>query len=310
MSETDFKHDPAADVTTAVQALLPEMRQKSRKGWLLIALTTVMTVGISYLVATTTESSGKGIVFFPAIGILLITAIVRRTCRAHESAVMPILARTVGLDFSKDAQAFDKSLPARLLPEGDLRMAEDLLSGTFGGRAIRLAEVKVETGGKNSRILFKGVVANFPNAVVMPPFFIAPEGQTGKSFWSRDRLDVDGLVRIRTVTGRSGLQYGVWASSLAVADNPALGAVLAILTDLEHRVGGDTKLFSATSNGEVTHVALSHERDLYKIGGLLMDQTKIFDDVQAAYRDLTVPLTIATQLMEAEKNVGESTKKL
>jgi hypothetical protein len=117
------------------------------------------------------------------------------------------------------------------------------------------------------------------------------------------------LVQIRTVTGGMGRRFGVWASSTAAADHPALGAVLDILTDLERRVSSNAELLSATSNGEEMHVALTHKRDLYKIGGLFVSAATILEDVQAAYRDLTMPLTIAMQLMEAEKRVGETVGK-
>lgn len=294
------------DVTAAVGALMPDLRRQIRLAWILIALVTALALVIGYNLLGVGE--GPTFLFPVLIGGVLIASIVRWTRKAHEKALMPILASTVGLSYDKNATGFAKVLPKRLLPDG-VRSGEDLLSGRIGGRMIRMAEVKVETGGKNSRTLFKGVVANFPNAVAMPPFFIAEEGQTGRSFWFGNRLDVDGLVKIRTVSGRAGRSYGVWASSAAVADNPALGAVVEIVTDLEHRISAEVQLFSATSNGEEMHVALTQKRDLYKIGGLFLNQTTILDEVQAAYRDLTVPLTIAAWLMEAEKQAGESVKK-
>jgi hypothetical protein len=165
------------DVTTAVQALLPELRRKSRQGWMLIALVSVLAAAGTYALA----GVGEGATWlFPLMaGVFLIALIVGWIRKRHESMVMPILATTVGLSYAKDASGFVRCLPQRLLPKGRICRGEDCLSGAIGGRTIRMAEVKVETGGKNSRTLFKGVVANFPNAVAMPPFFIADEDQTG-----------------------------------------------------------------------------------------------------------------------------------
>lgn len=306
MSTSANPSDVQPDVTTAVRALMPDLHRHTRQAWILIGLVAVLVLIFGYNLLGVGE--GPTFLFPVLIGGVLIALIVRWTRKSHEKAIMPILASTVGFSYDKNATGFAKALPNRLLPDG-IRAGEDFLTGRIGGRIILMAEVKVETGGKNSRTLFKGVVANFPNAVPMPPFFIAPEGQTGRSFWFGNRLDVEGLVQIRAVTGMAGRRFGVWASSTAVADNPALSAVVEILTELEQRVSGEAQLFSATSNGEEMHVALTHKRDLYKMGGLFLNQTTILDEVQAAYRDLTIPLTIAGRLMEAEKKAEEDVKK-
>ncbi|MBA3908589.1 MAG: hypothetical protein C0524_01630 [Rhodobacter sp.] len=62
---------------------------------------------------------------------------------------------------------------------------------------ICMAGTKVETGGRNSRMLFKGVVAQFPNRVAMPAFFIADEAQTrpGMFFGGRGATDVPHHLR-------------------------------------------------------------------------------------------------------------------
>ena len=44
------------------------------------------------------------------------------------------------------------------------------------------------------------------------------------------------------------------------------------------------------------HVALTHKRNLFRIGGLFPNEAAIFQDVQTAMQDLTVPLTLATTL--------------
>lgn len=310
MTDLSAAPDDTPDITATLQALMPDLRRHTRQGWALIGAVCLVAAAISFLVVDTWEWDEylQWLILGLVLGGALVFALAARTRRAHEAAIMPILTRTVGLDYQKDASRFLKSLPTRLLPGGLSRKSEDLLYGRIGGRAIQMAEVKIATGGKDSRNLFQGLVINFKNAVAMPPFFIAETSQTEKSFWLGNRLDVEGLVQIRTVIGQ-GRPYGVWAASTAVADHPGLSAVLAVLTDLPWLVGSNAELFSATSDGEQMHIALTHKRDLYRIGGLFASQDAIMAGVQAAYGDLKLPLTIASRLMDAEKSVGEGVKK-
>ena len=75
----------------------------------------------------------------------------------------------------------------------------------------------------------------------------------------------------------------------------------AILTRIEDHVGSGAELYAATSNGEEMHIALSHKRNLFHLGGLFPDENQLFRDVRAAMQDLTVPLTLAKLLIEAEQ---------
>lgn len=300
---------PLPDVTHAVRELLPALRGHTRAGWFQIAVVTVLSFLAILFAIAELEGEGKIKIIFIAglIGALIIGYIARRTRSQHEAAVMPILGHTVGLSHTKDAGHFAKSLPMRLLPHRAITSGEDHLAGRIGDRTLEMAEIKAETGGKNSRTLFQGIVARFPNAVPMPPFFIADEAQTRSGLFFSGHLDVEGLVQVQTIS-TGGTSYGIWASSAAAVEHPALAEVIRILTNLPSRVSAAAQLFSATSNGEITHVALTHKRNLYQIGGLFFDEAQLLRDVETALRDLTVPLTIAHQLMEAERAVGGAAK--
>lgn len=52
------------------------------------------------------------------------------------------------------------------------------------------------------------------------------------------------------------------------------------------------------------HVALSHKRNLFHLGGLFPDEAQLFRDVRAAMQDPTVPLTPAKALIGAEETVA------
>ena len=236
------------------------------------------------------------VVGFVTLALCLVVASWVR--RRHGTFIKPFLARTAGLSFSPKAKEFIAGLPTRLLPRASVRKGEDLLSGLIGDRNVEMAEVKFETGGKNSTTLFQGVVLSFPNVAPLPPFFIVSEAQTEKRFLVGARIAVDGLVRVGSRLG-GNVAYGVWASSPDVAERPALDAMLKILIDLDPVLGWQADLLSATSNDEVIHIALSHKRDLFRMGGLFATSDRLMQDVRQAYVDLTLPM--ATRLLEVER---------
>ena len=220
--------------------------------------------------------------------------------RKQEALVMPVLAAAVGLTYAKDAGGFLRALPNRLLPKG-VKSAEDLVQGNLGAHRIEMAEIKIETGGKNSRTLFAGLVARFPNRVAMPAFFIAREDKTRPGMFFGGELSTDGLYLLRSVIGGGGASYGVWTSWTARDEPAALAPVVEKVTRIEDLLGRGTQLYAATCDGTEMHVALTHSRNLFRIGGLFPNESDVFADVRAAMQDLTVPLTLAKALIETEE---------
>jgi hypothetical protein len=298
------------DVGAAVQALQPQLRRQS-----LVATAGVTALGIATFILAMLawnairddpgerfKISGLAVL----VGGLCISLVLGWQRRAQESLVMPLVARAAGLAYQKNATDFRKSLPARLLPKNSVQKAEDQISGQLGNHTIHMAEIKVETGGKNSRTLFKGVVARLQNRVAMPAFFLAPHAQTTPGFFGGAWMPTDGLYHLRDVTSPTGAAYGLWTSWTDREEPPALAAVVRVLTELESTVGKTVTLFSATSNGETMHLALSHPRDLYRIGGLFPTSAGLFAAVHAATQDLSLVLDLARQLIAAEEIAARS----
>ncbi len=303
--------DATTEVALAVRALLPGLRRQA------ILATTIITLAITGagVAAVLFLNSGMDgddrwkMAFFAGLAAFLVVGwTYRSTVRNQEAQVMPVLARSIGLGYSKDAGAFVKALPKRLLPNRGIRGGEDHVEGTLGAHAIQMAEVLVETGGKNSRTLFKGLVAQFPNRTEMPAFFIALEDKTRPGIFFGGELSTEGLHHLRTVTGNGGRSYGIWTSWSEMKEPPALSAVIDILTRIENHVGSGAELYAATSNGVEMHIALSHKRNLFHLGGLFPDENQLFRDVRAAMQDLTVPLTLAKALIEAEETAATKVK--
>lgn len=282
---------------------MPAIRRKSIEGWLLVAAAIILTFyALFYLVGKADKPFQLALITI-GIAVLVIFTISAYVQRGHTRQIMPMLAETAGMSYSQTARDFYLSLPPRLLPIATVRKGEDLVSGRLGGRQVSFAELTYETGGKNSSTLFKGIVASFANQAPMPPFFIVDEAQTKGWFNFGGNINVDDLIAVRSLPGGFGVTYGVWVSPSAKADHPALDATLKILTDLQDAIGSGARLFSASSDGETMHVALSHKRNLFKIGGLLANRDQLINDITLAYHDLTLPLVIVSKLLEAERGV-------
>jgi hypothetical protein len=299
------------DVGAAVHALKPQLTRMSVVALALMTVIGVATVvSVVYLLNLIDDGGDRfkfGMITV-IIGGLLMAFAYRHMRRKQEALVMPVVAQAVGMTYSKDAKFFLNGLPDRLLPRAAVRKAEDYVHGKLGNHTIQMAEVEIATGGKNSRTLFKGVVAQFRNSIQMPGFFLAPHAQTKPGMIFKAWIPTDGLYHLRDVVGASGVTYGVWTSWTDMQEPPALKAVVDILTSLESRLATPMTLFTATSNGEEMHVALSHDRNLFSVGGLFQDDARLFSDVFGATRDLAVPLDLVKELVAAEVAATEKVK--
>lgn len=284
--------------------LYPVLREKRRRGWIIAVATVIGAVVFAVFAPSLFDSNDLRI---PALGIAVgfggVTMLNRWVARAQQQLVMPHLARTVDLEYQQNASAFLNRIPQRLLPRASVQKAEDHLSGKVGGRKFEMAEVKIKTGGKRSRTVFQGFVLRFENVAPLPAFFLAQAHETDRWF---SRIDTSDLVESQKIRGQNDVAYGVWLSKAGMAQkDPALTAVIDILTDLEEQIEGYVRLFSATSTGEEMHIALDHSSDLYRIGGLMASDEAIMDAIKKASEELNIPLQIVSTLLEAERQSVE-----
>jgi hypothetical protein len=294
------------DITATLPGILPTLRRETLKGWAMMAGLLTAAVIVALSVKDIGKDGRAWALVIVVMAVVSLGAIATYIRRRHEALIMPLLTRAAGLSYDQKGRWFLDSLPPRLLPKASDRTCEDVLSGRIGDRPIRFAEVKIETGGKNSSTLFRGVVMEFPNLVDMPAFFIASERETRGFFIFKGNIRVDDLVQVQTLTGRSGAEYGVWCSSAIAAEKPGFGAVVNVLTGLESIIGGDAKLYTASSDGREMHLAISHKRDLFKIGGMFADTTRLMQDIRHAYDDMTLPMRIVSALLAAEAEVAKA----
>jgi hypothetical protein len=299
------------DISATVDALFPQLTRLSIFAALAIAATLVVAFGllvIAHGAIDTGEDGFKAVAIIGGGGLALMVLAYARMRRAQEALVMPLVAQAVGLAYQKDAKGFLRSLPAALLPGNAQKTAEDYVSGRLGAHEIRMAEISVETGGKNSRTLFEGLVAEFHHQVPMPAFLLAPAEQTTPGLVFRAWIPTDDLIYRRDLVGSSGESHGLWTGRFEGEEPPALRPVTEAIVGIETRIAAPVTLFTAAASGTETYLALSHSRNLFRIGGFFPPRTKVLADVQIAAGDLSIALAIARELIAVEALVADTAR--
>jgi hypothetical protein len=294
--------DPTPDLGTALADVMPKIRSATHQGWAMIIAAWVLALPVSVILKPLVEKDFLWVLAPFGAAAILTAVILRHVKHRHVGLIMPHLARTMGLSFRRDGKAFLATLPERLLPKAVVT-AEDHLTGRIGGREVDLAEVKVETGGKNSRTLFKGLVIRIPNLVPLPAAFVAPAQQTEKGFLRGAWLNTNGLFRIKDIMIQ-GAPYAIWASAREADPSDGLDQLLSCLTGMGTTAERPLTLYTATSNREVVHLAYGHESDLFNIGGLLARDEDVMAGVRAAFGDLSMALKITSAILALEARLA------
>lgn len=299
MSQREQEPATAVDYDEALAKVMPRLRHTQRLGKAAIVLLGVLAVGAAFALIR----FGGALALLPILLFVMSAVVVANLVKSeHVKLVMPSIAAMIRMEFDRGAVGFTDKLPSRLLP-GPIRNASDLMHGTVAGRTIRFAEVKVETGGKSSSTLFHGLVIHIPNLVLMPPLFIARDETLKRSFFKGPSLDASGLVKVGDMRGTSGSDYSLWSSSMKVTEDPGMKAVLDLLKRLDVLAGAEAKVFSITSNGEETHIAIACEEDIYPIGGLGLSNTGIADQMKTTVDQIALSLGAVSAVLTAETEV-------
>lgn len=290
--------DPAAE---AISRLLPVIRSTKRNGWLQAA---AGTIGLLALAAALISWGGKAVDWALLAAVMAFAVpfwVATEVRKKHERALLPVISESFGLIHRKSPAGFFESLPEVFLPKGGVRTADDQMSGRLADRRFTFTEVKVATGGKRSRTLFRGVVTETETGRLLPPFVIASTSETKGFLFLKANVHVAGMDWHHGVTAPDGTFYGLWSRPDTGVDGMAgMSAFLDRMVAIGPEVLGDSRLYSVACTGTSILVALGHSRDFFRIGGLLADEQTIMSDIRAAASEFSQPVRLVTEILRAE----------
>lgn len=290
--------DPSS---AAMDSVLVEMRKARTNGWVLVAFTAVVSVMLALMALGIDEDPLVWSFMALVLGGIVVLGIVAWVRNQHERSVMPTIAAAFGLSYQKAPSQFYQDLPQNFIPLGGRRSVDDLMAGTVADRKFRFAECKTETGGKNSRPLFKGVVLVVESKGTLPSFTIASEKETKGFMFFKGRVQVDEIPLLHQAAGRDGQSYGLWSHSSDARNMAGLRAFMDQIIALGPKVLGQSTLYSLVSTGGFYYVSLRHSRDLFKIGGLFSDDTTVMSDMRTAAAEFAHPIEMVTEILRAEE---------
>ncbi len=304
MSDPDSSaRDP---LETALSDALPYLRSLRIQG---LAGMAALLVGTVFLVITLLNR-GKDAQSWAIIagfaGVFAMIALAGWVKKSHEAAIMPILASTLNLSHQKSAKHFITQIPENFIPRGSKQSCDDLMSGQIAARPFCFAEVKTETGGKNSSTLFDGVVIEVKAREMLPEFLIAPVRQT-KGFWIfKGNVNVENQSRWHSATGGNDEEYGLWSPSQQPAERKVMEALMDRMLNLGGSLGSGSSLYSVACTGHYIYVALRHKREMFRIGGVFSTHEELMADIRTATGELDVPLRLAGEVVRAEEALHEA----
>jgi hypothetical protein len=279
-----------------IRAALPGLKRRRIMGGLGMAATGAAGfIGAVWSLSLPDEGWKISALFVVGAGFLCFW-IAKQTSRAHEAALMPIIAGTFGLSHQKNGKAFLRAAPSPFLPMGGVQAADDVLTGRLAGQVFTWAEVETETGGKNSRTLFHGLLLEVP-APGTPKLLAAPEEHTRPGMVFRADVDVQGLRWLgRDPGGGPGGTEVFSTDGDPSLTGPQVADLMARLLRLGGPVGGS--FFAACFTGRALWLAISHDRELFAIGGVVSDEHTLMADIRRAAQDFRGPMEIAGRAME------------
>lgn len=295
---------PAQDPETeAFSAVLPFIRSSRRTGWILMAASVAAIVVVSAWLFSLGEdgfSWGIAVLF---VGLMMVPfAIADNVRRKQEKQVLPLIARAFGLTYTKSPPDIFYSLPEVFIPRGGRRSVDDQMAGEVAGRRFEFTEVKTETGGKNSRTLFRGVVVSIANARKLPQFVIASTKETKGFLFFRGNVHVEGMEYHEGVTGADGTYYGLWShGGQDVGQLAGLQAFMRRMSEIGPQVLGSGMLYSVACDGRSIHVALTHGQDLFRVGGIFANEARVMADIRGAAEQLGHPIRLVSEVLRAEE---------
>jgi hypothetical protein len=126
-----------------------------------------------------------------------------------------------------------------LIPGFGVKKVEDEILGTYRDIRVNIVEAKLETGGKNSRVVFNGLLAElrFPGRLAGTTIVAKDGGPLGNAV--RNFVQAEGLQRVRLEDPTFESRYQVYSSDQISARALLTPAVMQRMLDLERHTQDD-----------------------------------------------------------------------
>ena len=235
------------------------------------------------------------------LGAFAVASVIGLTRATHERAVMPIIAKAFSLQYEKLPKGFYETIPKTLIPLGGRRSVDDMMSGQLAGRHFRFAECKTATSGKNSRTLFKGVVLILDARDGMPDVIIASEKDTKGFLIFPGRVNVDDMQLVHQVQAANGQTYGLWTASSQGLQITAAQSFMDMILAAGPRILGSSTLCTVLSTGQQHYISLKRQHDLFRVGGMFANETKVISDIRQAATEIAHPIELVAEILRAEE---------
>jgi hypothetical protein len=161
--------------------------------------------------------------------------------RAYKTSIIPHLTACFGELNYRPAEEPDLKRLAKLglIPGFGKKKVEDEIHGAYRGVSISIVEANLETGGKNSRVVFNGLLTElaFPDRFPGITVVAKDGGVLGNVL--KDFVQSSGLERVRLEDPRFEDRYQVYSTDQIAARALLTPAVMERLMELDRHTQGD-----------------------------------------------------------------------
>ncbi|WP_103257422.1 hypothetical protein [Tabrizicola aquatica] len=291
----------ATKVQESVRILMPKVRTTA-----LLAGLTILAIGcgLAWLVLNPpsffADDQDPAALAFGSVllGSVPVGFVYRLMRQRQESLILPAVAQALGMTYAKSGLAVLNGMPPQLLPRGRVD-AEDHIQARVADRLVELAELRIRPSNDRHHTLFSGIVLHIPDGGATAPFLLAPVHVARPGIAFGNFLSTDGYRHLRDFD-LAGAKFGLWIAALGGGESPALTARIDALVAALTPFARDWPPHSIASDGKGTWLALTHHRDLFRLGGVLPTEPRILEAVQNAVADLSAPLALAQAVIEAQ----------
>lgn len=286
---------------TALADALPMLRRIQMQGLGMIAAASVATVALVLVTGFGGQTQVNISIIGMMVGVGAIFWIRDHVRKQHETEIMPIVARTFGIDFVKHPVGFLDTIPDTIPPRSNRVTLDDGLSGTIAGRSWRFAEVRTESGGKNNRVYFDGAVVAVQAAAPLPQFIVARHEDTKGSFWKgAARLNLSKEPMTPHAFGGWLTDYGLWSRQMRDGDYATIERLCDGIARSVGQLGQGAKLCMIAVEGPEIVVAITHKHELFRIGGLFATESSVLADIRRVAQEVGPVITVVTGILQAE----------